>query len=285
MSPPAGGGTLFVYGSLLSRTGLRQGPDVPTQGPPQMAAIGAAERGYCVRVAPEGPAKARVAAGLRPRTWPMGGVIRSPQDPVDSTAVEGLVLQLAEGGWQAIAARTGCAQILAGLEREAAGAGLRIEAFLWQLAMKVADFPRYQFQLYQQMRYWSPCYVPVPVHLGKAVAVCFIPPTLELGQVAPAMRIPALSVAEAIAELGANNDQWEYHLGCVLGGLHGVDVRDLLRGQPPEYRLTPEEVQEELEAATTAWFGGDAAAMERTLGQQHRRLARSGLADRGLAPP
>ncbi len=127
-------------------------------------------------------------------------------------------------------------QALLTLVERARKNGLGVAEWLWQLAAEQAhDLAAYRRQLFLITDYTSPHYIPHPVRLTEAgYALVFLAPgprgtgTPDIVSIRRQTGITTvLSTAETWRRK-PNDDQLTYFLSCLLGGAHGINVRDFL---------------------------------------------------------
>ncbi len=163
--------------------------------------------------------------------------------------------------------------------------------FLWYTLANVGYDPvRYRRQLFALTGYTSPHYIPHPLRLTDGpYALIFLAPGLEgtgSDNVVSVRQQTGICTVMNICETWKrkpNDDQLAYFLSCLLGGVHGVNVRDLLGSlhEVPSLahrlrdRLT-QELQEEVERFLTVTNMPE-SVYRHTFGEDVARLRRSGL--------
>ena len=114
--------------------------------------------------------------------------------------------------------------------------GLGVAEWLWRLAAEQAhDLVAYRRQLFSITGYTSPHYIPHPVRLAEAgYALIFLAPGPR-GTGTPAVvsirQQTGINTVLSTVETWRrkpNEDQIAYFLSCLLGGVHGINVRDFL---------------------------------------------------------
>jgi len=175
----------------------------------------------------------------------------------------------------------------------ASARGLDLAAFLWRMHEEAGhDVVGYRRQLFALTGYTSPHYIPHPVFVDETdYALIFLAPGFEgtgsedVFSVRQQTNIATLmSLAEAWRRK-PNDDQVSYFLSCLLGGVHGVSVHDLLSTVGEEPALTEkvktqlgEVLEHEQEQFLTA-TGLTLAEYRQAFGATDAALRRSGLQD------
>jgi hypothetical protein len=222
------------YGSLMSGRGLVPLGRLRTRGALRLGVHNArrgfakfSQRGdrFALVLEPldaEQPIEARV---LGPRVKPNGG----PE-------AIGLVVQPAD--LARLCDREGYSSgALQRLREEAAGRRLDLAGFLWSVLGDAAfDVAEYRKRLFRLLGYTSPHYVPHPVRIaGERYALTFLAPGREgtgSERIVP-VRVRTgqdslMTAAEAWSRK-PNPTQLDYLTTCLLGGVHGICLRDLLQ--------------------------------------------------------
>ena len=114
--------------------------------------------------------------------------------------------------------------------------GLGVAEWLWRLAAEQAyDLVAYRRQLFSITGYTSPHYIPHPVRLAEAgYAVIFLAPgpqgtgTPDVVSIRQQTGINTILSTAETWRRKPNDDQIVYFLSCLLGGVHGINVRDFL---------------------------------------------------------
>ncbi len=185
-------------------------------------------------------------------------------------------------------ASAACERLLA----EAHRANQDLAPFLWGVLEAAAfDIPRFRALLFARLGYTSPHYIPHPVRIDASrFGILFLAPGREgtgAAQVAP-VRIRTgtpqlMSIAEAW-QRKPNQTQLAYFLTCLLGGVHGISVHDLLAGcdAVPGLHTTLQEALARTVPAEHARFlaytGLAATTYGRAFGTPAQALERGGLA-------
>ena len=114
--------------------------------------------------------------------------------------------------------------------------GTDLAQFLWRLHEEVAhDVVSYRRQLFRLTGYTSPHYIPHPIRLENAAyALVFLAPGFEgtgaddVIAIRRQTNMPTIMTLAQTWRHKPNDDQISYFLSCLLGGVHGINVRDLL---------------------------------------------------------
>ncbi len=114
--------------------------------------------------------------------------------------------------------------------------GLGVAEWLWRLAAEQAhDLGAYRHQLFSITGYTSPHYIPHPVRLAEAgYALTFLAPgprgtgTPAVVSIRQQTGINTILSTVETWQRKPNEDQIAYFLSCLLGGVHGINVRDFL---------------------------------------------------------
>jgi len=163
--------------------------------------------------------------------------------------------------------------------------------FLWGIHANVGYNPvMYRRQLFVLTGYTSPHYIPHPIRLTEGVyGLIFLAPGSEGTGSDDIVSVRQQTGIHAVMSMGEtwkrkpNDDQLAYFLSCILGGVHGVNVQDLLESinEVPSLvcrlreRLT-QELQEEVERFITVTNVPE-SVYRHTFGESEERLLRSGL--------
>jgi len=163
--------------------------------------------------------------------------------------------------------------------------------FLWGIQASVGHDPvRYRRQLFGLTGFTSPHYIPHPVRLaGEKYALIFLAPGFEgtgsedVLSVRQQTEIRAVMSTSETWRRKPNDDQLSYFLSCLVGGVHGINVQDLLVSVCEDPTLLaflqnrlPQEIQEE-DSRFLAVTNLSQEAYDKTFGPRERRLTRSGL--------
>ena len=234
MPPSAADVTVLGYGSLMSGLGLQPFGRLRVRGVSRVT-LSNARRGFA-KFSQHGD---RFAMALEPldATHPLRArLLAAKASAVD--APEGLAFLLSAEDFASLCEREGYSPVAVQRLRDAARRrGLELAEFLWALLLEDADADtaRFRQHLFRLADYTSPHYIPHPVPLdGDHIALTFLAPGRE-GSGAPQV-IPvrvrtgndALMTAVEAWRRKPNHTQLAYFATCLLGGVHGICVRDVL---------------------------------------------------------
>ncbi|HEV8713590.1 MAG TPA: hypothetical protein VGX03_12280 [Candidatus Binatia bacterium] len=280
--------TVIGHGSLMSGLGLS------SSGTFQVKHAGVVSLAGCRR----GFAKLsrygdRFATDLEVTQLPLEGGIVSPITP-PCGAVEALALTVPLEDFSRLAKREGysptAVQRLAELTQ---AHGINLADLLWQVHAEARhDVVMYRRRLFALTGFTSPHYIPHPVRLVDAgYAVIFLAPGFEgtgaddVMSVRQETGIHSLMSTREAWRRKPNEDQLAYFLSCLLGGVHGIGMHDLLATISEEPTLATELISrlrqvmdKELERFL-ATIGLPPEDYHRSFGQPESALARSGLGD------
>jgi hypothetical protein len=279
--------TIIGHGSLMSGRGLSFSGKLRVR-KAFIVALAHCQRGFA-KLSRYGD---RFATDLQVSKLPLEGQKVTLDSP--PLKVEGLALTVSLEDACRLAKREGynpeAFQKLADL---ALAQGLGLSAFLWRVHEEAAhDLVGYRRRLFTLTGYTSPHYIPHPVSIGGTEhALIFLAPgfegtgSKEVVSVRQHTNIPVImSLAEAWRRK-PNDDQVAYFLSCLLGGVHGISVHDLLSTIREEPALTEkvstqlsDVLDHEQELFLTA-TGLTAAEHRQTFGEADVALKRSGLQD------
>lgn len=233
----------------------------------------------------------RFATDIEAQQFPLEGERLSPET-TPTEEVETLALTVSLDDFLRLVKREGYSP--EAMQRLADFAFIRKQSlaeYLWQLQTEAThDRVAYRRQLFQLTAYTSPHYIPHPVRLDDgAYAVIFLAPGFEgtgADDVVSVRQQTGIQKVMNITETWRckpNDDQLSYFLSCLLGGAHGVNVRDLLAAIDEERslaalvrtRLIPE-LQREAERFI-AGTNLPELLYQRAFGEMQERLVRSGL--------
>jgi hypothetical protein len=122
---------------------------------------------------------------------------------------------------------------------------LPLGQWLWTIYEEAGfDLVSYRRCLYAQIGYTSPHYIPHPVAMADRVyGILFLAPAYNATganhviSVRQRTSVPrAMSLVDAWARK-PNEGQLDYFVSCLLGGVHGINIRDLLAGLKREASL------------------------------------------------
>jgi len=276
------------YGSLMSGFGLLSLGPLRTRSASRVAFTNArrglgkfSQRGdrFAMVLEPvpgNGPIEARLLAADAP---PAGGV-------------EGLALEVAPVALARLADREGYSSgALQRLREDAAHERMPLTDYLWAVFEQAGfDVGTFRERLYRKIGYTSPHYVPHPVRLADGrCALTFLAPGAEG---TGCDRIVAVRVRTGQTDLLSLVDAWRrkpnrtqlaYVVACLLGGVHGIAVQDLLASlaQDPQLAETVRTTIAAEQRQELARFLGAtnlaAATYFAAFGPASRALGRSGL--------
>jgi len=178
----------------------------------------------------------RFATDLELEHPALEGAVVSPQTAPDGK-VEALGLSVSLEDCGRLVKREGYRpEAMLTLVERARKHGLGVAEWLWQLAAEQAhDLAAYRRQLFLMTGYTSPHYIPHPVRLAKAgYALIFLAPgpkgtgTPDVVSIRQQTGIDTILNTAETWRRKPNEDQTVYFLSCLLGGAHGINVRDFL---------------------------------------------------------
>lgn len=278
---------IIGYGSLMSGLGLQPLGRLAVRDVARVA-LHNARRGFG-KFSQHGDRFALVLEAVDPAEPIVAERLESTTPP--GRGVEALALCVPWNAFLRVGEREGYAPWA--LQRARAAAqrdGCDLASFLWHLYesehMELAGFRR---QLFASTEYASPHYAPHPVPLNGETAITFLAPGREgsgSNRVVPVRvrtgHLALLSLGEAW-RVKPNASQLSYALACVLGGMHGVVVTDLIEclADHPELRRQLAAALQAHGAAEWARFLDvtqlTAAAYGRALGTPEVARQRGGL--------
>lgn len=280
--------TIIGHGSLMSGTGLSFSGTLQVADA-RIVTLANCRRGFA-KLSKYGD---RFATDLEVPQFPLQGRVADPATAAHD-AVEGLALTVSFEDACQLAKREGYApEALQQLREIARGEALSLAEFLWQLMHDTEHaVVHYRRQLCTLAGFTSPHYIPHPVQVEHAgYALIFLAPGAEGTGSETVVSVRQQTGMHAIMNTAEtwqrkpNEDQLSYFLSCLLGGVHGISVHDLLAplaaepalAQELRSRLAPrlEEERERFLAAT----GFTPARYQQAFGESAAALARSGLAD------
>ena len=171
--------------------------------------------------------------------------------------------------------------------------GSDLAEFLWTLCAEVEhDVVAYRRRLFALTGYTSPHYIPHPVRIADyATALIFLAPgdegtgSEDVVSVRQQTGIRRPMTAGETWQHKPNDEQLSYFMSCLLGGVHGIGVHDLLPrlGDDPQLISTltqqlSQEVEKEREQFL-ATIGFSPAQYRQAFGDPELLLKRSGIAD------
>jgi hypothetical protein len=276
--------TVIGYGSLMSGWGLSaSGPFHVKQA--FIVALAGCRRGFA-KLSRYGD---HFAMDLELRKLPLHGHVpaTAPNGEVEALA---LTLPLEEAC--RLARREGYEPAaMQQLARMAQARGLTIANFLWELSAEAGyEVVRYRRQLFALTGFTSAHYIPHPVRLGDAEdALIFLAPGFEGTGADGVVSVRQQTGIQTIMRTGETwrrkptADQLTYFIVCLLGGVHGICIRDLLPPADEEPQLCAElgvritgALAQEVEHFLAA-TGFSPARYRQAFGEPEEALVRSGL--------
>lgn len=222
--------TIIGHGSLMSGRGLSFSGVLHVQ-EARIVALTNCRRGFA-KLSRYGD---RFATDLEPAQLPLMGRRVALAAPPNGD-VEGLALTVPLEDACRLAKREGYnPEAFQRLAEIASRRGLDLVTLLWRLHEDAAhDVINYRRQLFSLIDYTSPHYIPHPICLENTeYALVFLAPGFEgtgadnIIAIRQQTNIPTvMSLAEAWRRK-PNDDQIAYFLSCLLGGVHGINIRDL----------------------------------------------------------
>lgn len=230
-----------------------------------------------------------------------GRRVSPPTGRADGTETLALSVSLDDGyrlmkreGYQPDAARQ--------LVRLGRRQGLGLADFLWQVQTQAGhDAVGYRRRLFELTGYTSPHYIPHPVRIdGDETALIFVAPGFEATGSEAVISVRQQTGVRGLMSAGRawqrkpNDEQLSYMVSCVLGGVHGLKIDDLLPRSGDETRLITalrERVRPEITVEPSRFretVGLSAEQYGRAFGEPAQLLRRSGLHDfvaGNLSPP
>lgn len=283
--------TLIGHGSLMSGRGLARSGRFRVRSA-GIVALRGCRRGFA-KLSKYGD---RLATDLELAHSPLEADVVPPADAPDGR-VEALGLRVSADDGLRLVQREGYrpAALQAAAER-AEAYGLGVAEWLWRLATECGhEVTAYRERLCALTGYTSPHYIPHPVRLGAddsglhGYALLFLAPGRH-GTGAPGVTsvrertgIDGLFTAAEAWRRKPNAGQLAYVVSCLLAGVHGIDVRDLLAGIEPQTdlaRLLAERIRTEADGEAACFLettGLSETAYARAFGGGRPALRRSGL--------
>jgi len=166
-----------------------------------------------------------------------------------------------------------------------------LSSFLWEIDAETGhDLVAYRRRLFTLTKFTSAHYVPHPLQVvGEEYALIFLAPGFEgtgSDQVISVRQQTGIQKVMKTSEAWKrkpNDDQLAYFLSCLLGGVHGINVRDLLtpvREEPTLDRTLREKIElglQDEEDCFLATTGLSQAKYYQSFAELTLALARSGL--------
>ena len=179
------------------------------------------------------------------------------------------------------------------LARIAQDRGYGLADFLWKLDTEAEhDVVTYRRCLFELTDYTSPHYIPHPVPIDAyETALIFLAPGAEGTGSDGVISIRQQTGMNTVMSPGEtwqhkpNEEQLAYFLSCLLGGVHGVKIHDLLphRGDDPQLiSVLTHRLHEEIDPERRQFLETIGFAAERygqAFGEPEQLLKRSGLHD------
>ena len=280
--------SVIGHGSLMSGQGLSFSGTLQVKDASIVALAG------CVR----GFAKLsrygnRFATDVESQHWPLTGRAVAPTTKPNGE-VEALALTISLEDFSCLVKREGYSPVamqqLATLAQEH---GKSLADFLWSIHEEVGhDRVAYCRRLWALTGFTSPHYIPHPLRLGDgSCALIFLAPGLEgtgANEVISVRQETGIQVVMNTSETWRqkpNEDQLTYFLSCLLGGVHGINVRDLLMPVREERTLAErlrEQLGQRLAVEREQFLSVTSLSREhyqRAFGDPETALERSGLTD------
>ena len=223
--------TVIGHGSLMSGRGLSFSGTFQVR-TARIVALDHCRRGFA-KLSKYGD---RFATDLELEQPALEGAVVSPQTAPDGR-VEALGLSVSLEDCGRLVKREGYRpEAMLTLVERAQKRGLGVAEWLWQLAAEQAhDLAAYRRRLFLMTGYTSPHYIPHPVRLAEAgYALIFLAPgprgtgTPDVVSVRQQTGINTILNTTETWRRKPNEDQTAYFLSCLLGGAHGINVRDFL---------------------------------------------------------
>ena len=280
--------TIIGHGSLMSGRGLS------FSGRFQLRTAGIIALADCTR----GFAKLskygdRFATDLELEQPALEGAIVAPQTEPDGR-VETLGLSVSLEDCGRLVKREGYRpEAMLTLVERARKYDLGVAEWLWRLAAEQAhDLLAYRRQLFSITGYTSPHYIPHPVRLAEAgYALIFLAPgprgtgTPAVVSIRQQTGINTILSTVETWRRKPNADQIAYFLSCLLGGAHGINVRDFLASVGDHRELAEtlyQHIQPVLAEEATCFLqttGLTPNQYTQVFGSSEAALRRSGLGD------
>jgi cation transport regulator ChaC len=221
------------YGSLLSGLGLQPYGRLRVRGATRVALVNA-RRGFG-KFSQHGDRFAMVLDPLR-----SDEPLRAQTLPADAPAAdtpEGMAFWVRPNDLARLSDREGYSSgAIQRLRQEATARRQDVAAFLWShLEAARFDSSTYRERLFKLIGYTSPHYIPHPLRLNDAqLALTFVAPGREGSGSATVVPVRVrtgtveLMTAPEAWQRKSNPTQLAYFAACLLGGVHGVGIHDLL---------------------------------------------------------
>ncbi len=276
------------YGSLMSGLGLSSLGRLQVRAAVRLALLNA-RRGFG-KFSQHGDRFAMVLEAERAER-PIEGRVLAPDTPV-TTPLEAIGLVVQPNDLARLGDREGYSGgAVRRLREEASRQRQGLAAFLWSMLVEAGhDTATFRQRMFKLVSYTSPHYLPHPVPLGDdQFAVTFLAPGREGSgseRVVP-VRVrtnnESLMTATEAWRRKPNRTQLDYFVTCLLGGVHGISMADVLASLPEDTGLCDRvragivaEQRQELPRFLDM-TGLDHAAYWRSFGPPNQAVRRSGL--------
>jgi len=283
--------TLIGHGSLMSGRGLARSGRLRVRSA-GIVALRGCRRGFA-KLSKYGD---RLATDLEIAHSPLEADVVRPADQPDGR-VEALGLRVSADDGLRLVQREGYRPAaLETLAKRAEADGLGVAEWLWRLAAECEhEVPAYRERLCALTGYTSPHYIPHPVRLGADdsglhdYALLFLAPgrygtgSPDVTSVRERTGIDGLFTTAEAWRRKPNVGQLAYVVSCLLAGVHGIDVRDLLSDVEPQTdlaRLLAERMRTEADGEAACFLettGLSETAYAHAFGGGRTALRRSGL--------
>lgn len=223
--------TVIGHGSLMSGQGLSFSGTLQVKAASVVALTGC-RRGFA-KLSRYGD---RFATDVESHHWPLAGRQISPT-VAPTGEIEALALTVSLEDFCRLVKREGYSQTaIEHLAAEAHAQGRTLADFLCQVHVEAEhDRVAYRCRLWALTGFTSPHYIPHPVRLADgSCAVIFLAPGFEGTGADDVISVRKQTGIHEVMNTSQtwrrkpNEDQLSYFLSCLLGGVHGVNVRDLL---------------------------------------------------------
>lgn len=278
--------TVIGYGSLMSGTGLSSSGALDVKAA-RIIALENCRRGFA-KLSSYGD---RFAMDIAAPAWPLTGRVRSPEFPT-TRDIEALALTVPLADACRLAKREGYnPAVMQHLAEVAQARRCGVAEFLGQLHAEVEhDIVAYRRRLFALTGFTSPHYIPHPVYLAdETYAIIFLAPGTEgtgadeVIAVRQQTGIHAPMSAHEAWRRKQNEDQFIYFVFCLLGGVHGIGMQDLLATIPAEVNLAEalrHRLRQELTTERALFLTTTGLSVEQyraAFGDPEMALERSGL--------
>jgi hypothetical protein len=233
----------------------------------------------------------RFATDIETSQFPLEGRRISPATPTNRD-VETLALTVPLDDFLRLVKREGYSpEVMRQLAALASKENRTLTDVLWHTHADVGYDPvMYRRQLFALTGYTSPHYIPHPVCLAHGgYGLIFLAPGFEgtgSEDVVSVRQQTGIHAVMSISETWKrkpNDDQLAYFLSCILGGMHGVNVQDLLESineMPSLVQRLRVRLTQELQGEVERFLGVtnlSESVYRHTFGDDEERLIRSGL--------